>query len=150
MATVWISTGEFAPERHDAVRRVLSDSEHSLRDVSEGLDGLLHFYTGVDPEQGYVTNVSDSLRTTLEQRPRASRRGPTRADHQSRDVGPSCPFCSRYGAPLAAGSGPRESDRLHENKAADSRQWVACHERASIPTTNATFHFQTSLPRRQP
>ena len=80
MAVVRISKGKFAPARHDDVRRVLSDSEASLRDALEGLEGLLHYYAGIDAERGYVTNVSvwttmqaahqmDSLQAMLDQRP---------------------------------------------------------------------------------
>jgi hypothetical protein len=80
MAVVRISKGKFAPEQHDAVSRHLSQSEGSLRDAIEALDGLLHYYVGIDSEQGYVTNVSvwttleaahqmDSLQAMLDQRP---------------------------------------------------------------------------------
>jgi hypothetical protein len=80
MAVVRISNGKFAPAQHDAVRRLLSDSEETLRDAIEALDGLLHFYAGIDQEKGFVANVSvwttmeaarqmDSLRPMLELRP---------------------------------------------------------------------------------
>jgi hypothetical protein len=86
MAVVRISKGKFAPEQHDAVRQLLVDSEESLRDAIEALDGLLHFYAGIDAEKGYATNASvwttmeaahqmDSLQVMLEQRPLGEQAG---------------------------------------------------------------------------
>jgi hypothetical protein len=80
MTVVRTAIGKFAPEQHDAVARELADSEASLREAIEGLDGLIHFYAGIDPGQSYVANVSvwttsetahqmDSLQAMLERRP---------------------------------------------------------------------------------
>jgi hypothetical protein len=80
MTVVRTAIGRFAPEQHDAVARELADSEASLREAIEGLDGLIHFYAAVDSERSYVANVSvwttseaahqmDSLRAMLERRP---------------------------------------------------------------------------------
>ena len=59
---------------------MLADSEEALREPLEALNGLRHYYDGIDEERGYVTNVSvwdsladarqmDTLQPMLAQRP---------------------------------------------------------------------------------
>ena len=79
MPVVRISKGQFVSDNAEA-ERLLSDSEASLRESIENLNGLLHYYVGIDRERGYLTNVSvwetledahqmDSLQAMLAQRP---------------------------------------------------------------------------------
>ena len=79
MPVVRISKGQFVSDSAEA-ERLLSDSEASLRESIENLNGLLHYYVGIDREHGYLTNVSvwetledahqmDSLQAMLAQRP---------------------------------------------------------------------------------
>ncbi|MEO8549902.1 MAG: hypothetical protein ABI678_08005 [Kofleriaceae bacterium] len=60
---VRISKGQFDLANLAAAERVLANSERALRESLSRLPGLLHYYVGIDREQGYVTNVSiwDSL-----------------------------------------------------------------------------------------
>jgi hypothetical protein len=80
MTVVRTALGKFAPEHYDVVTRELADSEASLREAIAGLDGLIHFYAGIDHGRGHVANVSvwstaeaahqmDTLRAMLERRP---------------------------------------------------------------------------------
>ncbi len=58
MTVIRTAIGKFAPGIHDAVARELADSEASLREAIAGLDGLIHFYAGIDAAAGHVANVS--------------------------------------------------------------------------------------------
>jgi hypothetical protein len=80
MPAVRVSNGQFRPEQLADVEQLLAESEAALREPLEGLDGLIHYYVGIDRELGYVTNVSvwdtledahqlDSLAPMLAQRP---------------------------------------------------------------------------------
>lgn len=80
MTVVRISKGKFAADQVAEAERLLRESEAALREALEGLDGLLHYYVGIDRELGYLTNVSvwassadahqmDSLQPMLAQRP---------------------------------------------------------------------------------
>jgi len=80
VGVVRISGGPFAPEKLADAERFLADSEAALRQPLEELDGLLHFYAGIDGQLGYVTNMSvwdtledahqlDTLPEMLAQRP---------------------------------------------------------------------------------
>ena len=80
MAVVRISKGKFAPDKLGEAERLLGEGEAALRGPIEGLNGLLHYYVGIDRELGYLTNVSvwetledahqmDSLEPMLAQRP---------------------------------------------------------------------------------
>ena len=80
MTVVRISKGRFAIEGIDQVEQVLRDSEEALREPLESLNGLVHYYAGIDREHGYLTNVSvwetlddarqmDTLAPMLAQRP---------------------------------------------------------------------------------
>jgi hypothetical protein len=77
---VRISKGQVRPDQLAHAERVLVDSGVALRQPLEALDGLIHYYVGIDHELGYVTNVSvwetleqahqmDSLAPMLAQRP---------------------------------------------------------------------------------
>jgi hypothetical protein len=79
MPVVRISKGQYASDGGEA-ERLLSDGEASLRESIENLNGLLHYYVGIDRERRYLTNVSvwetledahqmDSLQAMLAQRP---------------------------------------------------------------------------------
>lgn len=80
MLVVRISKGRFDPTHGADARRVLVDSEGALREPLQALNGLRHYYVGIDEERGYVTNVSvwdslsdahqmDTLQPMLAQRP---------------------------------------------------------------------------------
>ena len=80
MAVVRVSKGRFDSNNLAEARRVLADSEGALREPLEALNGLRHYYVGIDEESGYVTNVSvwdsladahqmDTLQLMLAQRP---------------------------------------------------------------------------------
>jgi len=80
MPVVRISKGKFDPSKAVEAERVLLESEIALRDALLGLQGLLHYYVGIDRTLGYLTNVSvwdslehaqqmDSLAAMLAQRP---------------------------------------------------------------------------------
>lgn len=78
--TVRLSRGRFTPEQHDAVRKLIEDSERSLTPAIEQLPGLLYYFASVDPVTNTVINMSiwsdlaaakqmDSLAAMLAQRP---------------------------------------------------------------------------------
>lgn len=60
---VRISKGQFPVDRLAEAERLLAESERALDGPLRGLAGLLHYYVGIDREQGFLTNVSvwDSL-----------------------------------------------------------------------------------------
>jgi hypothetical protein len=77
---VRISKGQLRPDQLAHAERLLAESEAALRQPLEALDGLIHYYVGIDHELGYITNVSvwetleqahqmDSLAPMLAQRP---------------------------------------------------------------------------------
>jgi hypothetical protein len=77
---VRISKGQLRPDQLAHAERLLAGSEAALRQPLEALDGLIHYYVGIDHELGYITNVSvwetldqahqmDSLAPMLAQRP---------------------------------------------------------------------------------
>ncbi len=80
MPVVRISKGRFDLERLTEVERLLRESQAAVREPIEKLNGLLHYYAGIDREHGYLTNVSvwetpadahqmDTLAPMLAQRP---------------------------------------------------------------------------------
>ena len=80
MTVVRISKGRFESAHAAAARQSLVDSEVALREAITALPGLVHYYVGIDEDQGYVTNVSvwesleqahqmDTLASMLAQRP---------------------------------------------------------------------------------
>ena len=80
MPVARISKGTFELARLDDAERVLAESEAALRGPLQELNGLLHYYVGIDRERGYLTNVSiwetlqdahqmDTLQPMLAQRP---------------------------------------------------------------------------------
>jgi hypothetical protein len=80
MPVVRVSKGRFDSNNLAEARRVLADSEEPLREQLEALNGLRHYYVGIDEERGSVTNVSvwdsladarqmDTLQPMLAQRP---------------------------------------------------------------------------------
>jgi hypothetical protein len=80
MPAVRISKGRGDPTTMPEAERLLIASEAALRDPLQQLHGLVHYYVGIDREQGFVTNVSvwetlqdahqmDSLVAMLAQRP---------------------------------------------------------------------------------
>ena len=80
MAVVRISKGRFPLEQLAAFERLLEDAEMTLREPLQELEGLIHYYVGIDREHGYMTNVSvwesldaahqmDSLQPMLALRP---------------------------------------------------------------------------------
>jgi hypothetical protein len=77
---VRISKGRFDLERLAEAEPLLRDGEAALQEPIEALNGLLHYYVGIDRENGYLTNVSvwetladahqmDTLAPMLAQRP---------------------------------------------------------------------------------
>ncbi len=77
---VRISKGTFPLARLAEAEQLLMQSEQALRSNLEALDGLVHYYVGIDRDQGYLTNVSiwrsleaahqmDRLQAMLAQRP---------------------------------------------------------------------------------
>jgi hypothetical protein len=80
MPVVRISKGKLSRENLAAAERLLAASQATLREPLKQLNGLIHYYVGIDREQGYLTNVSvwesledahqmDSLQPMLAQRP---------------------------------------------------------------------------------
>jgi hypothetical protein len=80
MPVVRISKGKVDRATVAEVERLLTESEAALRKPLQALNGLRHYYVGIDREQGYLTNVSvwdtledahqmDSLQPMLAQRP---------------------------------------------------------------------------------
>lgn len=58
MSVVRISRGSFAPENYEKVKARLEASQESLVPAIKDLNGLLHFYTGIDPVSNTMINVS--------------------------------------------------------------------------------------------
>jgi len=80
MHVIRISKGSFDLARVADAERLLADSERALRDALTHLDGLVHYYVGIDRVRGALTNVSvwdslehahqmDTLQAMLAQRP---------------------------------------------------------------------------------
>jgi hypothetical protein len=80
MPAVRISKGSFPRDQLAEAERLLVESEAALREPLRELNGLLHYYVGIDRELGYLTNVSvwetlddahqmDTLQPMLAQRP---------------------------------------------------------------------------------
>jgi hypothetical protein len=80
MPVVRVSKGRFDLAGLAEAERLLAESEAALREPLQELRGLLHYYVGLDREQGYLTNVSvwetladahqlDTLQAMLAQRP---------------------------------------------------------------------------------
>jgi len=80
MPVVRISKGKLSRENLAEAERLLAASQATLREPLKQLNGLIHYYVGIDREQGYLTNVSvwesledahqmDSLQPMLAQRP---------------------------------------------------------------------------------
>jgi len=80
MSVVRASKGRIDSNNLAEARRLLADSEETLREPLTALSGLLHYYVGIDEERGSVTNVSvwdsladarqmDTLQPMLAQRP---------------------------------------------------------------------------------
>jgi hypothetical protein len=80
MHVVRISKGSFDLARLADAERLLAASEQALRAAIQALPGLIHYYVGIDREQGSLTNVSiwdslehahqmDTLQAMLAQRP---------------------------------------------------------------------------------
>jgi hypothetical protein len=80
MTVVRISNGRIDPANMDEAEQLLIDSEAALREPLQQLRGLVHYYVGIDREQGFLINVSvwetlkdahqmDSLQAMLDQRP---------------------------------------------------------------------------------
>jgi hypothetical protein len=80
MTVVRVSKGRFNLASIEELQQLLAASEAALRDPLQGLNGLLHYYVGIDREQGFLTNVSvwmtlrdahqmDTLPAMLAQRP---------------------------------------------------------------------------------
>lgn len=77
---VRISKGKFPLDRLADAEKLLAHSEQALRAAITALDGLVHYYVGIDREKGFLTNVSiwrdlksahqlDTLAEMLAQRP---------------------------------------------------------------------------------
>jgi hypothetical protein len=88
MTVVRISKGRFDAADAAAAEALLTASEAALREPLSSLTGLLHYYVGIDRNQGYLTNVSiwdteadahqmDTLPQMLAQRPILERAGIT-------------------------------------------------------------------------
>lgn len=58
MPVVRISKGSVARDQLAEAERLLAESEAALREPLQNLNGLLHYYVGIDRELGYLTNVS--------------------------------------------------------------------------------------------
>lgn len=58
MPAVRISKGRGDPTTMPEAERLLIASEAALRDPLQQLHGLVHYYVGIDREQGFVTNVT--------------------------------------------------------------------------------------------
>jgi hypothetical protein len=58
MAVVRISKSKIPADKVAEFERLLEQSEATLREPIEGLNGLIHYYVGIDRELGYITNVS--------------------------------------------------------------------------------------------
>lgn len=80
MPVVRISKGSFDLAQVQEVERLLVESETALREPLQQLRGLLHYYVGIDRQEGCITSVSvweslddahqmDTLAAMLAQRP---------------------------------------------------------------------------------
>jgi hypothetical protein len=80
MPVVRISKGKFESGKTEVAKELLVKSEATLREPLLRLQGLLHYYVGIDRATGYLTNVSiwessedarqmDTLPAMLAQRP---------------------------------------------------------------------------------
>ena len=80
MPVVRVSKGRVTRDQLAEAERMLAESEAALGEPLRELNGLLHYYVGIDRELGYLTNVSvwetledahqmDSLQPMLAQRP---------------------------------------------------------------------------------
>jgi hypothetical protein len=58
MPVVRISLGRFDPDKFDAVRRLLDDSQKTLAPAIRSLQGNRGYYVGIDREHNAMTNVS--------------------------------------------------------------------------------------------
>jgi hypothetical protein len=88
MTVVRVSKGRFNLTGIEEMRQLLAASEAALREPLQALHGLLHYYVGIDREQGSLTNVSvwmsledahqmDTLPAMLAQRPILEQAGVT-------------------------------------------------------------------------
>lgn len=55
---VRISKASFGIDRLSDAEAALAASEAALREPIEGMPGLIHYYVGIDREQGQLINVS--------------------------------------------------------------------------------------------
>jgi hypothetical protein len=80
VTVVRVSKGRFNAANAREAEGLLTASEAALREPLEQLNGLLHYYVGIDRDQGFLTNVSvwetledahqmDTLSAMLAQRP---------------------------------------------------------------------------------
>jgi hypothetical protein len=63
MPVIRISNGKFDLAKLARAERLFAESERALRGPLTQLNGLIHYYVGIDRKAGYGTNVSfwDSL-----------------------------------------------------------------------------------------
>jgi hypothetical protein len=58
MPVVRISRGAFPPERYESVKARLTQSQETLIPAIRQLNGLLHYYAGIDAVANTMINVS--------------------------------------------------------------------------------------------
>ena len=58
MPVVRISKGDFPVGQASKIESMLRDAERDLREPLQGLRGLVHYYSAIDRDLGYMTNVS--------------------------------------------------------------------------------------------
>lgn len=58
MPVARISRGSFQPERYELVKARLTQSQETLISAIRQLNGLLHYYVGIDPVSNTMVNVS--------------------------------------------------------------------------------------------
>jgi hypothetical protein len=58
VTVVRVSKGRFDAANAREAEGLLTASEVALREPLEQLNGLLHYYVGIDRDQGFLTNVS--------------------------------------------------------------------------------------------
>lgn len=58
MPVIRISRGSFQPERYEIVKAHLTQSQETLIPAIRQLNGLLHYYVGIDPVSNTMVNVS--------------------------------------------------------------------------------------------